>query len=161
MSKTKVKKIESLLPIINALKKEGKKIITTNGVFDILHVGHIRYLQEAKALGDILIVAINEDSSVKRLKGEARPLNSQEDRAEALAALECVDFVTFFSEDTPIELLEKIKPDIHTKGGDYQLDQIVEKEVVEQNKGKIVILREVGGFSTTNLINKILSAYKK
>ena len=108
----------------------------------------------------MLIVGINSDSSVKRIKGPERPLNNEKDRAEALAALKCVDFVTIFNEETPIKILEQIKPNIHVKGGDYNINQIIEKDIVEKNNGKIVLIPEVKGYSTTDLINKIIGAYK-
>jgi len=146
--------------ITEELKKQNKKIVTTNGVFDILHIGHIRYLKEAKKLGDILIVGINSDASVKRIKDSKRPLNNENDRAEVLAALECVDFVTIFNEDNPIIFLRAIKPNIHVKGGDYNMDQIVEKDVVEDNKGEVRLIPEVGGYSTTEFIKGITELYK-
>ena len=160
MPKRKIKNIKELKNIVEGLKKQNKKIVTTNGVFDILHIGHIRYLKEAKKLGNVLIVAINSDSSVKKIKGPKRPLNNENDRAEALAALECVNFVTIFNEENPIKILEKIKPDIHVKGGDYKIDQIIEKNVVEKNHGKIALIPEVKGYSTTDLIKRIAGLYK-
>lgn len=161
MSKQKIKTLEELKKIIEALKKQNKIIVTTNGVFDILHLGHIKYLQEAKKLGDILIIAINSDSSTKQLKGPERPINNQEVRAETLAALEFVDYITIFNETDPIKILSEIKPNVHVKGGDYKIGQIIEKDVVEKNKGKIVLIPEIRGYSTTDLINKVLSSYKK
>ena len=161
MSKQKIKTLEELKKIIEALKKQNKIIVTTNGVFDILHLGHIKYLQEAKKLGDILIIAINSDSSTKQLKGPERPINNQEVRAETLAALEFVDYITIFNETDPIKILSEIKPNVHVKGGDYKIGQIIEKDVVEKNNGKIVLIPEIRGYSTTDLINKVLSSYKK
>ena len=160
MSKQKIRNIEELKKIIEKLKKQNKKIVTTNGVFDILHIGHIRYLKEAKKLGDILIVAINSDSSVKKIKDPKRPLNNENDRAEALASLECADYVTIFNEKDPVKILEKIKPNIHVKGGDYKIDQIIEKDTIEKNNGKIILIPEVKGYSTTDLIKKIAGLYK-
>ena len=157
----KIINIGKLKRTVEDLKKQNKKVVTTNGVFDILHIGHIRYLQKAKKLGDVLIVAINSDESVKKIKDPKRPLNNENDRAEALAALQCVDYVTIFDEQDPVKFLEKIKPDIHVKGGDYNINQIIEKGVVEENNGKIVLIPEIRGYSTTELINKILEAYKK
>lgn len=161
MSSEKIKTQDEIEKIASDVKNQGKKIVTTNGVFDILHIGHIRYLQEAKKQGDILVIAINTDASVKENKGDKRPLNNKNDRAEALAALTCVDYVTFFPEKTPESILEKIKPDVHVKGGDYQMDQIIEKDIVEKNGGKIILIPEVEGYATTNLIEKILDVYKK
>lgn len=144
-------KIKSLDEICQILKNSDKKIVFTNGCFDILHAGHIKYLNKAKKLGDILIVGLNSDSSVKRLKGKTRPINSQNSRALLLSALEFVDFVVIFDEDTPLNLIEKIRPDILVKGADY-----VGKEVVGSNIAKEVVLVDFeDGFSTTNIINKI------
>src|SRR3989338_3362249 len=155
----KIKNISELKKIVAELKAKGKKIVTTNGVFDILHIGHIRYLQEAKKLGNILIVAINSDSSTKKLKDPKRPLNNENDRAEALAALECVDYVTVFSEGNPIKILGIMKPNVHAKGGDYKINQIIEKDIVENNNGKIVLIPKVKGYSTTDFIKNIIDLY--
>lgn len=144
-------KIKSLDEICQILKNSDKKIVFTNGCFDILHAGHIKYLNKAKKLGDILIIGLNSDSSVKRLKGKTRPINSQNSRALLLSALEFVDFVVIFDEDTPLNLIEKIRPDILVKGADY-----VGKEVIGSNIVKEVVLVDFeDGFSTTNIINKI------
>ena len=159
MTNEKIKTISELKHISEELRNQNKKIVTTNGVFDILHIGHIRYLQEAKKLGDILIVAVNSDFSTKRIKGPKRPLNNEKDRVEALAALECVDYVAIFNEENPIKILEQIKPNIHVKGGDYDINQIIEKDTVEENKGKVVLIPKVKDYSTSNLINKIIKAY--
>ena len=160
MPKEKIKNIEERKGVVENLKNQNKKIVTTNGVFDILHIGHIRYLQEAKKLGDILIVAVNSDNSVKKIKDPKRPLNNENDRAEALASLECVDYVAIFDEKDPIKILGEIKPDIHVKGGDYKISQIIEKNTVEKNNGKIILILEVKGYSTTDLIKKISRLYK-
>ncbi|MCH8004321.1 MAG: D-glycero-beta-D-manno-heptose 1-phosphate adenylyltransferase [Nanoarchaeota archaeon] len=160
MSNKKIKTINELKNIVEELKRDNNKIITTNGVFDIIHIGHIRYLQEAKKLGDILIVGINSDSSVKRIKGPERPLNNENDRAEALAALECVDYVTVFTENDPIIFLQAIKPTIHVKGGDYNMSQIIEKDTVKENKGEVKLIPKVKSYSTTDLIKKIVGLYK-
>lgn len=117
-------------------------------------------MQEAKKLGNILIVAINSDSSVKKIKGPKRPLNSENNRAEALAALECVDYVTIFSEEDPIKVIEAIRPNVHVKGGDYRMEKIIEKAAVEKNNGKVVLIPEVKGYSTSELIKKIVETYK-
>ena len=132
-----------------------KRIVFTNGCFDILHVGHIRYMQEAAKLGDILIVGLNSDASVKRLKGPERPVNNQDDRAEMLSSLEFVDYVVIFDEDTPYELIKKIQPDVLVKGGDYNPDNVVGKDIVESRGGELKLLHFVEGKSTTNIINKI------
>jgi len=157
---SKIKNIVELRNTLKEIKKQNKIVVTTNGVFDILHIGHIRYLQEAKKLGNILIVAINSDSSTKLIKGPERPLNNEKDRAEALASLECVDYVTTFNEENPIKFIEEIKPDIHAKGGDYNINQIIEKDIVEKNNGKVVLIPEIKGYSTTDLIERITQVYR-
>jgi rfaE bifunctional protein nucleotidyltransferase chain/domain len=131
-----------------------KKIVFTNGCFDLLHIGHVRYLQEAKALGDLLVVGINSDASVQRLKGPTRPIQNQDDRAEILAALTAVDFTVIFTEDTPAELIQQIRPDILVKGGDWKIDQIVGSNQVLAAGGKVYSLQFVDGKSTTSLIEK-------
>ncbi len=136
-------------------KQQNKKIVSTNGCFDILHVGHVRYLQESKKQGDILVVCLNSDASVKRLKGDSRPLNSEEDRAEVLAALACIDYVVIFDEDTPCNLIEIIKPDVHTKGGDYNPDNLPETKVIRENGGELVFINFTEGKSTTATIEKM------
>ncbi|MGF6906323.1 D-glycero-beta-D-manno-heptose 1-phosphate adenylyltransferase [Fusobacterium sp. PH5-44] len=146
---------ETAMTIVEELKKEGKTVVFTNGCFDILHVGHLRYLSEAKKQGDILIVGINSDSSVRILKGNERPINSELDRAEIISALKPVDFTVIFTEETPMELLDKIKPSIHVKGGDYTKELLPETPIVERNGGKVVILSFVEGKSTTQIVNKI------
>ena len=157
---SKIKTINELKGIVEELKTQNKKIVTTNGVFDIIHIGHIRYLQEAKKLGDILIIGINSDSSVKRIKGQERPINNENDRVEVLTALQCVDYVTIFNENNPIIFLKAIKPNIHVKGGDYNMSQIIEKDTVEENKGEVMLIPEVEGYSTTDFIKKIIELYK-
>ncbi len=149
--------LNELLKTIVELKKQNKKIITTNGCFDILHAGHVRYLGQAKALGDILIICMNSDSSVKRLKGPTRPINSEEDRAEVLAGLKAVDYVVLFEEDTPIDILDKLHPDIHVKGGDYTEETLPETAVIKKHGGKVQFIPLVEGRSTTNIIKKASS----
>lgn len=134
--------------------RKNKKIVFTNGCFDLLHVGHVRYLQEAKKLGDILVVALNNDQSVKKLKGPSRPVQNENDRAEILAALACVDFTLLFSEETPENIIQKIKPDILVKGGDWKVEQIVGSDFVQANGGKVYSLQFIDGKSTTRLIQK-------
>ena len=141
--------------LVEELKAKGKKIVFTNGCFDILHVGHLTYLNEAKKQGDILIIGVNSDASVKRLKGATRPINSAVDRAEMLSGLKAVDFTVIFNEDTPIELISKIKPSIHVKGGDYKAEDLPEGKEVLKHGGEIRILTLVSGKSTTNIIKKI------
>ena len=149
-----------LTSVLQRLKTEGKIVVTTNGCFDVLHLGHLRYLQAARQLGDLLVVAVNSDSSVRQLKGENRPLVPEAERAEMLAGLACVDYVVIFPELTPINLLSELKPSIHVKGGDYKLEQLVERDVVEANGGKVVVGLNVPGKSTTNLIEVICERYK-
>lgn len=161
MINQKIKTLNELIPVVAKLKSQNKKIITTNGVFDILHLGHAKYLERAKRLGDVLIVGVNTDSSVRQNKGDKRPINRQESRIAVLAALESVDYAFLFSEKDPRRWLSKIKPSVHVKSGDYKLSQIVEKDVVEKNKGRVVLAPVLRGCSTTILINKILRAYKK
>ena len=150
-----------LAPLLQEAKAAGKVVVTTNGCFDVLHLGHLRYLQAARALGDLLVVAVNSDSSVRHLKGQHRPLVPESERAEMLAGLECVDYVAIFSEFTPISLLSELKPNIHVKGGDYTVEQLVEREVVEANGGKVVVGLNVPGKSTTNLIQVICERYSR
>lgn len=135
--------------------RQSKKIVFTNGCFDILHVGHARYLEQAKTLGDILVVGLNSDESVKRLKGPTRPIQTEEDRKELLLALKPVDMVVIFSEDTPLELIKKIKPHFLVKGGDWSEDQIVGSDFVKSIGGKVMSLPFSQGKSTTNIVDKI------
>ncbi len=143
------------IEIINRMKAERKKIVFTNGCFDLLHVGHIRYLAQAKKLGDFLIIGLNSDSSVKELKGEDRPINSFEDRATLLSAIESVDLVIMFEEQTPENLIKDIVPDILVKGGDYNIEDIVGYQTIIQNGGQVKTLSFYDGYSSTNYINKI------
>ena len=152
---SKIKTLGSLVKIIRGLKKKGRRIVFTNGCFDILHFGHVKYLQDSKAKGDILVVGLNSDSSVKRLKGAKRPIVSQKHRAAVLAALEPVDYVVIFSEDTPELLIRALLPDVLVKGGDWKIQDIIGSEVVMRNGGKVFSIKFVDGFSTTALIKKI------
>ena len=144
---------------LDALRKEGKKIAFTNGCFDILHVGHVRYLREAKKTADVLVLALNSDSSVRSIKGEKRPLVGEEERAEILAALEFIDFVTIFKELTPQELIIYLKPDVLIKGGDWPEDKVVGRDDVKKWGGRVVLIPEVKGKSTTNIVEKIKEVY--
>jgi rfaE bifunctional protein nucleotidyltransferase chain/domain len=146
------KRIDKLL---NNLKSGNKKIVFTNGVFDIIHRGHIEYLTEAKALADILIVGLNSDSSVKTIKGDSRPVNSEIDRAFVLVNLKPVDDVIIFSEDNPYNLISTVVPDILVKGGDWKPENIIGSDVVYKNGGKVISLKYVNNYSTTNIIKKI------
>ena len=142
-----------------ALRKSGKRIVFTNGCFDLLHIGHVRYLERAGSLGDVLVVGVNSDRSVRKLKGSGRPLMPEGERAEILAALSFVDYVTIFEEDTPAELIEKIKPDVLVKGSDYGKREIVGRDVVEEGGGRVVRIPLVRGRSTKGLIRKIVRSY--
>ena len=144
---------------LEELRKKGKKIAFTNGCFDILHVGHVRYLREAKKTADVLVLALNSDSSVRSLKGEKRPLMNEKERAEILAALECIDFVTIFQELTPLELINYLKPDILIKGGDWPEEKVVGREEIKKWGGRVSIIPEVEGKSTTNIVEKIKKLY--
>lgn len=135
--------------------RKKKQIVFTNGCFDLLHIGHIRYLQEAKKHGDILVVGINSDSSVKQLKGIQRPIQIESDRAEILAALECVDYTVIFSEENPLELIKELKPQVLVKGGDWKTENIVGSSFVLAAGGKVLSLNFVDGRSTTKIITKI------
>ncbi len=141
--------------LVSALKAQGKTIVTTNGCFDILHVGHVRYLQATKAFAEVMIVCLNSDVSVKKIKGPDRPINNENDRAEILCALACVDYVVLFDESSPVDLLCEIKPDVYTKGADYTIDTLPEAKPVMQNGGRVEFISFVEGKSTTNVIKKI------
>lgn len=137
------------------LRQSGKSIVFTNGCFDIIHAGHVTYLAQAKRLGDILIIGMNSDSSVKILKGEGRPVNNENDRAAVLDSLRSVDFVTIFSDETPAELIAELKPNILVKGGDYTPEQIAGADFVTKSGGEVIIIPFLDGKSTTNIIRKI------
>jgi D-beta-D-heptose 7-phosphate kinase/D-beta-D-heptose 1-phosphate adenosyltransferase len=156
----KIKNRNDLASISKNLKNEGAKIIFTNGCFDLLHLGHVRYLREAKKLGDILIIGVNSDDSVTALKGPDRPYIHELERAEILASLECVDFVTIFHELRPDNLIKIVRPDIHVKGGDYKVADLPEKKLVESLGGKVVVIPPIKGRSTTNIVAKILGGKK-
>ena len=159
--KEKIKERKNLRKIIEGLKKEGKRIVFTNGCFDLLHVGHVRYLEAAKALGNVLIIGINSDPSVRGLKGPLRPILPLEERAEILSGLGCVDYVTVFDEPTPLELITLIQPHVLVKGGDWTREDVVGRDVVEGSGGEVVILPFVPGSSTTNIIETILKRHEK
>lgn len=140
---------------IAGARRSGKRVVFTNGCFDLIHPGHVRYLRAAKRLGDILVVALNSDRSVRRLKGQGRPLVPQRDRCEVMAALEMVDYVTVFSEDTPYKLIEKLRPDVLVKGGDWKADQIVGADLVQARGGRVRSLPFARGYSTTKLVHQV------
>ena len=159
MSGSKVKKLSSLKRIAVALKKKGRKIVFTNGCFDILHYGHVMYLEKARRTGDCLIVGINSDLSVKRIKGPNRPVVNEFDRARVLAGLESVDFVVIFNEETPLKLIQALKPDLLIKGSDWKNKGIVGSDFVKTYGGKVLTIKLAKGRSTTNLIKKIAKTY--
>lgn len=140
----------------NKVRASGKKIVFTNGCFDLLHAGHVRYLQQARDLGDFLFLGLNADSSVKKLKGESRPIQNQEDRAEILSSLRCIDAVSIFDEETPLELIKLVKPDVLVKGGDWAPEKIVGNDFVKSQGGKVLSLPFVPGRSTSGIVEKIL-----
>lgn len=148
---------EEIIKIVRDLQQKGKTVVTTNGCYDILHVGHVRYLQKTKEFADYSVIMLNSDISVKKNKGDNRPINTQSDRAEILCALSCVDYVVIFDEKSPCELLDKIKPNFHTKGADYSLDTLPkeEKDVIIKNNIDVKFIEFVQGKSTTNTIEKM------
>lgn len=152
---TKIVSIEALIKERERLRREGKRLVFTNGCFDLLHPGHVRYLSQARSRGDALVVALNSDRSVRALKGEGRPILNQQERAEVIAALEAVDYVTIFDEETPRELIEAVLPDVLVKGGDWALDEIVGREEVEAAGGQVLSLPYIDGSSTTDIIERI------
>jgi D-glycero-beta-D-manno-heptose 1-phosphate adenylyltransferase len=147
---------EELSEMLKRLQSHGKKIVFTNGVFDIIHKGHVDYLNKARDLGDLLVVGINSDSSTKRIKGEKRPIVPQEDRAFVVSNLKCVDYVCIFGEDTPYETIRLLQPDVLVKGADWKIEDVIGRDIVESRGGKVVTIEYLDGKSTTNIINKIL-----
>jgi len=158
-SDLKIRGCDALRALLDAERQQGKKVVFTNGCFDLLHVGHVKYLQRAHQLGDLLVLGLNSDDSIRRLKGENRPLIGQQERAHILAALDCIDYVVIFDEDTPFELIEALHPDILVKGGDYSPEDVVGKDIVESYGGRVELITFVDGKSTTNIIEKILKQY--
>lgn len=146
---------KNISEFVENLQKAGKTVVVTNGCFDILHVGHVRYLQKSKSFADYLMVLLNSDKSVKSIKGDNRPVNNEMDRAEILVALNCVDFVVLFDEDSPANLLDEIKADVYTKGADYTMETLPERDIMIKNGTKVEFIDFVQGKSTTNIINKI------
>src|SRR5687767_5614635 len=159
--KDKIRSIEDMLAERARLRDSGARLVFTNGVFGLLHVGHVRYLAQARALGDALVVAINSDRTVRELKGPDRPVFDQDERAEILAALRHVDYVTIFDDISPRTLIAKLLPDVLVKGGDYQLDQIHGREEVEAAGGKVISLPFVKGASTTTLIERMSHGFTR
>ncbi|MGD0566617.1 MAG: D-glycero-beta-D-manno-heptose 1-phosphate adenylyltransferase [Candidatus Goldiibacteriota bacterium] len=151
---------KNLVAAVKKLKRSGKKVVFTNGCYDLLHVGHVRFLKTAKKMGDVLLLALNSDSSVKRIKGPKRPVTGQNERAELMAALDCVDMVTFFEEDDPYAIIKDVIPDVLVKGGDWAIDRIIGADVVKAAGGKVRNIKYIKGKSTTNVIAKVLKYYK-
>lgn len=147
--------------ISGALKnlRHGKTVVFTNGCFDLIHFGHVTYLEQAKKLGDILVVGINSDRSVRAIKGSKRPLMNQDERAKIISSLRFVDSVVIFDEETPLSIIDEIRPDIHVKGGDYRAEELPEYELIASYGGKVVILPYIPGKSTTGMIHKVLATY--
>ncbi len=153
--KNKIKALDDLRMLVQKLKEQGKKVVFTNGCFDLIHAGHVRVLEEAKKLGDLLIVALNSDHSIRTLKGVERPVIPQQQRAEVIAALESVDYVVIFNEPDPLKVIKGIEPHILVKGGDWHANNIVGREIVESSGGSIISVPLMDGVSTTNIISKI------
>lgn len=159
-SDLKIQPAARVAEILKIKADEGKTIVFTNGCFDLLHVGHVKYLQAARQLGDLLVLGLNTDRSIRALKGEKRPLIQQEERAHVLAALDCIDYVVLFDEETPLHLLETLRPDVLVKGADYSVEEVVGRELVESYGGRVELIQFVDGKSTTGLIEKILTSYQ-
>jgi len=157
----KIKEKQDLREIIGDLKAKGKRIVFTNGCFDLLHIGHVRYLEKAKSLGDILVVGVNSDLSVRGLKGPRRPILPEGERTEILSGLQCVDYVILFDEPTPLDLISSLRPHLLVKGGDWPKEAIVGTEIVEGSGGEVVVIPFVEGASTSNLIDTILKRFPK
>src|SRR5574344_1594739 len=146
---------KNIKALVEKLQASGKTVVTTNGCFDILHVGHVRDLTKTKSFADYMVVLLNSDKSVRAIKGEGRPINNQNDRAEVLCALSCVDYVVFFDDNSPRDLLEEIKPDVHTKGADYTVETLPEADVILKNGGRLEFIEFVAGKSTTNTLKAL------
>jgi rfaE bifunctional protein nucleotidyltransferase chain/domain len=157
----KIKTIQELRPLLDILRAAGRKIVFTNGCFDLIHTGHTRYLAKAKSFGDLLIVAVNSDASVRGIKGEKRPINSDAERMETLAALESVDYVVLFNEPDPHRIIAELQPDVLVKGGDWPVEKIIGRDIVEARGGKVVSVGYIEGASTTGIIEKIVKTYSK
>jgi rfaE bifunctional protein nucleotidyltransferase chain/domain len=157
--RSKILKLSDLVKVLESLREAGKRIVFTNGCFDILHAGHVRYLAAARSKGDILVLGLNSDVSVKSIKPENRPIVSQDQRAEVLAGLACVDYITIFDEPDPLALIQTIKPDVLIKGADWKETEIIGSDVVKSYGGKVIRIEVVPGISTSRIIQKILKLY--
>lgn len=151
-------KREDVRALIDVIHHSGKTVVTTNGCFDILHAGHVRYLEKTKSFADYLIVLLNSDKSIKSIKGPSRPINSENDRAEILSALRCVDYVVLFDENSPRDLLDEIKPDVYTKGADYTMETLPEADIMRKNGTRVEFIEFLEGRSTTKTIEKMQKA---
>jgi rfaE bifunctional protein nucleotidyltransferase chain/domain len=160
-TRSKIKGRSALAKILREARRRGKKVVFTNGCFDLLHVGHVRYLERARRMGDLLVVGLNSDASVRRLKGPTRPIVNQQERAEVLGALACVDFVTFFEEETPLRLIETLSPDVLVKGADWAEEKIVGGETVRRKGGRVARIKMVPGASTTKIVERIVRSHRK
>ena len=154
-TRAKIKTRQELKGILEQLKADGKEIVLTNGCFDLLHPGHVHYLEKAKAEGDVLVVALNSDTSVRKIKGQDRPILGEEDRCEIISALGCVDFVTTFEEEMPQAIVEELIPHVLVKGGDWPIGEIVGRQIVESNGGRVVSIDFEREFSTSDIIERI------
>jgi D-glycero-beta-D-manno-heptose 1-phosphate adenylyltransferase len=159
MSTQKIKTLNEIVRLRPHLRESGKKLVFTNGCFDILHVGHIRYLNHARSLGDVLVVAVNSDRSVREIKGDSRPIVTEQERAEVLAALACVDFLFIFDDPTPKQVIDAIVPDVLVKGADWDIAEIVGRDTVEKAGGVVLNVPLVEGSSTTDIIKKVLERF--
>ena len=158
---SKIKTVHELRPLLEILRSTGKRIVFTNGCFDLIHTGHTRYLAKAKSYGDILVVAVNSDSSVRLIKGEKRPINPEADRMETLAAIDSVDFVTLFQETDPHRIISELQPDVLVKGGDWPIEKIIGRDIVEKRGGQVISVGYIEGASTTGIIERIVERYRK
>ena len=156
----KIKTVQDLRPLLDILRAAGKKSVFTNGCFDLIHTGHTRYLSKAKSFGDLLIVAVNSDASVRGIKGDKRPINTEADRMETLASLESVDYVVLFHEPDPYRIITEIQPDVLVKGGDWPVEKIIGRDIVEARGGKVISVGYIEGASTTGIIEKIVKLYR-
>jgi D-beta-D-heptose 7-phosphate kinase/D-beta-D-heptose 1-phosphate adenosyltransferase len=159
--KSKCKTQSELREIIEDMHTAGKKVVFTNGCFDLIHTGHVRYLKMARGYGDALVLAVNSDDSIRRIKGDKRPITPQEERVEVLAALSMVDYVTVFDEDDPHRVIAELNPDVLVKGGDWEIEKIIGRDIVEANGGTVHSIPYIEGSSTTEIIERIISRYGK
>ena len=156
---TKIKTVEELQPLLAILRAAGKKIVFTNGCFDLIHTGHTRYLAQARTFGDVLVVAVNSDASVRTIKDKKRPITAQAERAETLAALEAVDYVVIFDEADPGRIIAELQPDVLVKGGDWPVEKIIGRDIVEARGGTVINVPYIEGSSTTGIIERIVKKY--